>query len=268
MGFLAEIVTATNEALRDPSYGRNLPTPPPGPRPSLRGAVERDRDAGALLVEFKRFSPGQKDPQLPVRSVEEFVRATAPAGVAAYSCLATHSRFAGSPADVAALVRATRKPVLFKDFVLDRRQLDAALHAGASAVLLIARLATEGPLKVPLSDLADEAHARGLEVLLEFHDKTELSEAERVAADVYGVNARDLDSLTIARPTAEATVKAASARGLRPLLGLSGVESPEDARRLWSSGVDGILVGSAVARAADPSEFLASLRRRPSRRLA
>jgi indole-3-glycerol phosphate synthase len=268
MGFLAEIVTATGESLRDPSYGRNLPAPPPGPRPSLRAAIERDRGEGALLVEFKRFSPGQKDPRLPVRTVEEFVQATAPAGVAAYSCLATQPRFAGSPADVAALVRATRKPVLFKDFVLDRRQLDAAVCSGASAVLLIARLATEGPLKVPLSDLAEEAHARGLEVLLEFHDKTELSEAERVAADVYGVNARDLDSLRIARPMAEATLHAASEQGLRPLLGLSGVTSAEDARRLWSSGVDGILVGSAVARAADPAEFLVSLHRRPPRELA
>jgi indole-3-glycerol phosphate synthase len=219
-------------------------------------------------VEYKRFSPGQRDAQLPARSVEEFVRATEPAGVTAYSCLATGPQFAGSPEDVATLARSTRHPVLFKDFVLDPRQLDVAARAGASAVLLIARLATEGHLEISLADLAQAAHARGLEVLLEFHDKSELSEAERVGADVYGANVRDLDSLEIARPTALATLRAAGERGLRPLLGLSGVETPEDAQRFWSSGADGILVGTAVSRASHPSEFLASLRRRPPLRPA
>ena len=267
MGFLAEVVAATREVVRDPEYGRDLPPRRRGVRPSLRAALERDRRVGALVVEYKRASPGQKNPELPRRSVEEFVRATESARISAYSCLATRPKFAGSPEDVAALARATHHPVLFKDFVLDPRQLDTAARAGAGAVLLIARLASEGHLKVPLADLADGARARGLEVLLEFHDKSELSEAERVAADMYGVNVRDLDSLKIDRATAMATIRAAGQRGLRPLLGLSGVETPEDAERFWTAGVDGILVGTAVARASHPSEFLASLRPRPPRSL-
>jgi len=268
MGFLAEIVKATWEEVLDPTYGSHVPPRAPGKKPNFREAVERDRRAGALVVEYKRFSPGHRDPELPVRSVEEFVRATEPAGVTAYSCLATRPRFAGSPEDVASLARATRRPVLFKDFVLDPRQLDVAAEAGASAVLLIARLATGGHLKVPLSDLAEAAHARDLEVLLEFHDKAELSEGEHVAADMFGVNVRDLDSLEIARPVAVATIHAAAEQGLRPLLGLSGVESQEDAQRFWSSDVDGILVGTAVARASHPADFLASLRPRSPRRPA
>jgi indole-3-glycerol phosphate synthase len=78
---------------------------------------------------------------------------------------------------------------------------------------------------------------------------------------MYGVNVRDLDSLAIDRPTAEATLEAARAAGRRPLLGLSGVETPADAGRLWTRGADGILVGTAVARATDPRVFLDSLRR-------
>jgi indole-3-glycerol phosphate synthase len=261
MGFLREVVASTRDALRDPSYGRDLPPEPPGRRPSLRDALERDRRAGALVVEFKRFSPGQTNSELPRRSVEEFVRETEPAGVTAYSCLATRSRFEGSPEDVAALVQATPRPVLFKDFVVDRRQIDVAARAGASAVLLIARLASEGHLTVPLGELSHAAHDRGLEVLLEFHGRSELSEAKDVAADMYGVNVRDLDSLGIDRPTAMDTVREAAKRGLRPLLGLSGVETADDAQRFWSSGVDGILVGTAVARSSRPSQLLASFRR-------
>jgi indole-3-glycerol phosphate synthase len=268
MGFLSDIVRSTREAVRDPSYGRDLPPRLSERRPSLREAVERDRWVGALIVEYKRFSPGQPNPELPRRSVEEFAQMVETAGVTAYSCLATRSHFEGSPEDVSQLVNATYRPVLFKDFVVDPGQIDVAARTGASAVLLIARLATEGHLTVPLTDLSLAAHARGLEVLLEFHGKSELSEVGDVAADMYGVNVRDLDSLEIDRPTAMATIEEAVEEGLQPLLGLSGVETGDDARRFWSSGVDGILVGTAVARSPYPSELLASLRRgRPGRSL-
>jgi len=214
-------------------------------------------------VEFKRVSPGQLDPVLPARSVREFLAATSPARVAAYSCLATAPQFRGSPDDVAELASSTDRPVLFKDFVVDERQIDAAVRAGAGAVLLIARLATGGLLDVPLSSLADAAHRRGLEVLLEFHSRTELSCAADVVADVYGVNARDLDTLSLDPLTSERTLSEARKRGLRPLLGLSGVEQPSDARRFWEAGADGILVGSSVARSTDPAAFLSTLHRNP-----
>ena len=261
MGFLQEVVHANERAAEDPRYFAGVPLKRLGSPPSLRKAVEREARRGALLVEFKRFSPGQAEPRLPVREAREFVRRTDIPGVAGFSCLATMPHFEGSPGDVAELVRATDRPVLFKDFVVDMPQLDVAARCGASAVLLIGRLASERLLKRPLSVLARGAHDRGLEVLLEFHRKAELRDALGVDADMYGVNVRDLDSLVIDRPTALATLEAARSEGLRPLLGLSGVAAPEDAARFWDAGVDGILVGTAVARAADPALFLASLGR-------
>jgi len=264
MGFLADIVRETKEAVASPQYVHGLPTDRPRTPPSLRAAVEREASHGALLVEYKRVSPGQPDPVLPQRSVNEFVRATDTAGVCGYSCLAAQPRFRGSPSDVAELVRTTPRPVLFKEFVLGFRQLDVAVRTGASAVLLIARLETEGYLDVPLETLCRGAHDRGLEVLLEWHARSELSATGGVAADMYGVNVRDLDSLSIDRPTADATFEAARAAGRRPLLGLSGVEGAADAERFWARGADGILIGSAVARAADPRAFLTSLRRPPT----
>ncbi len=261
MGFLEEIVRETRTAVRDPRYVHGLPPTAPRPTASLRAAIERESARGALLVEYKRVSPGQAEPVLPVRPVEEFVRSTRAAGVAGYSCLAAGPRFAGSPADVAELVRTTERPVLFKEFVVDPLQIDVAARCGASAVLLIARLASEGHLKVPLRSLARHAHDRGLEVLLEWHAKAELSATDGVEADMYGVNVRDLDTLAIERPRAEATMEAAAALGRHPLLGLSGIETGEDARRCWRRGADGVLVGTAVARAPDPAAFLSSLRR-------
>jgi indole-3-glycerol phosphate synthase len=259
MPFLEEILPEIRRAVTDPRYGTGLPRAPTHSRSSLREALRATRAGGSLVVEYKRVSPGQKEPVLPFRTVAEFVETTRP-WASAYSCLATPPRFRGSPNDVAELVRATDRPVLFKDIVVDPRQVEVAARTGASAVLLIARLfgGTGLPTR-QLASLAETAHRLGLEVVLEFHHRSELSRCADVAAEVYGVNARDLDTLAIDRPTAEATLRDADARGLHPLLGLSGVEGAADARRFWDHGADGILVGTSIARASDPARFLSEL---------
>jgi indole-3-glycerol phosphate synthase len=261
--FLDDLVRDVRRSVEDPGYDAGVPSHRPRTPPSLRRSIERERASGALLVEYKRVSPGQANPVLPPRSIVEFLEATHQAPVTAYSCLATSPRWDGCPRDVADLARGTDLPVLFKDVVVDRRQVEVAARTGASAVLLIARLADQAGVGEPLSSLAEAAHHRGLEVVLEFHHRSELSHGAGVEADVFGVNSRDLESLRLERATAEATLREAHALGLRPLLGLSGVESANDARRFWESGADGILIGSAVARTPLPAEFLSGLRRRP-----
>ncbi len=259
-GFLAEIAREVRETLRSGPPLDLSPPPHQGPRPGLAYAIGQERGRGALVAEFKRASPGQDPPELPPRTIAEFVRTTDVPGVVGYSCLATRPRFHGAPEDVAELVRATARPVLYKEFVLGPTQIDLAARTGARAVLLIARLEAAGLLEQPLGELAGHAHDLGLEVVLEFHQGAELRSAETVDADVYGVNVRDLDSLTLDPETALATLKDAAGQGLRPLLGLSGVAGPVEAQRFWDAGADGLLVGSALARAPDPGKFLASLR--------
>jgi indole-3-glycerol phosphate synthase len=259
VGFLRSIVEQIRADLDRPDYGQGLAsTRTKSPR-SFREALREGAPRGALIAEFKRRSPGAEFPNLPAVQVDAFVRGTEAALVDGYSCLATRPEFGGSPADVAELRARTDRPTLFKDFVIDPRQLDAAARSGASAVLLIARLETEGLVDQPLEGLARGAHDRGLEVVLEWHDRAELSRTAHVPADVFGVNVRNLDSLKMDWPTAAATLRAAHA--YRPLLGMSGVEGPREAGRFWTAGVDGLLVGSALARAEEPTRFLASLRR-------
>ncbi len=258
-GFLRPLLASVREDVARPDYLAGLPPTRSRPPVSLRAAIERAAPRGALLVEFKRNSPGSPEPELPVRSVADFLVRVAGTPVAGLSCLATRSRFAGSVEDVAELARGTTLPVLFKDFVVDPAQLAAAERAGASAVLLIARLEEQGLLSVPLAELAREAHRRGLEVLLELHAKAELRRVPGVAADMVGVNVRNLDTLAMEPDVAAETLREAAR--LRPLLGLSGVDGPGEARRFWSLGADGLLVGSAAARARDPEAFLTSLLR-------
>jgi indole-3-glycerol phosphate synthase len=258
VGFLADLLPRVRAQIDDPAYLEGLPSSPTRRAPSLREAVRGARDGWALLVERKHESPGSDLSSLPPKALNEFVASVRAGGADGLSCLATAPSFRGSPLEVAELVRASGLPVLFKDFVIEPIQVEAAFRAGASAILLIARLETGGFLDVPLRELALAARARGLEVLLEVHGPEEWPAAEDVAVDLFGVNLRDLDTLRFRPETAEATFRAAGAR--HPLLGLSGVSTPTDAQRFRAWGADGLLVGSGFARAKEPQAFLRGLR--------
>ena len=259
MGFIRDITDGIRDGLSRGDYRVAGPATVVGSPPRLSSAIRARAAEGALLVEFKRVSPGSVSPELPVRTPTELVGLLARAPVAGYSCIVTGPRFGGSVRDVQELVAATDLPVLFKDFVIDPAQIACARQVGASAILLIARLEAEGLLSAPLTELTRAAHRAGLEVVLELHAGSELSLAAGVEADVYGVNVRDLDTLRLEPEVAAATLRAAA--DLRPMLGLSGVAGPDDARRFWSLGTDGILVGSAIARSSDPAGFVRALGR-------
>ncbi len=257
MGFLADIVSEVQASVGRPDYLVGLPQRPDRPPPSLRDAIRAAPGGWAVLLERKHESPGAIRTALPDLPLAQFVGMAEAGGASGLSCLAAGPRFRGSPQEVRALVRSTRLPVLYKDFVVDPIQIEAAHRSGASAVLLIARLETDRILHRPLSELATAAKTAGLEVVLEFHAPSDLAVANRVAADVYGVNLRDLDSLDFRPEVARETFRAATA--LRPLLGLSGVASREDAVRFRAWGADGILVGAGFAVASNRPEFLQSV---------
>ena len=258
MGFLADLLPRVRAQIDDPQYLEGLPEGPPPKAPSLTQAVMRASDGWALLVERKHESPGAVGASLPALPLDRFLAEAKRGGADGLSCLATAPAFEGSPTEVLELVRSSRSPVLFKDFVIDPIQVEAASRAGASAILLIARLETGGFLEIPIRELALTARARGLEVLLEVHSPDEWTVANDVAVDLFGVNLRDLDTLRFQPDTAEDAFRAAGAH--RPLLGLSGVSSPAEATRYRRWGADGLLVGTAFARASDPGAFLRTLR--------
>lgn len=258
MGFLGDLLPKVRARVEDPGYLGGLPTEPPRPAPSLRDAIVRASGSWAVLVERKHASPGAVNSTLPQLPLDRFVDLAQAGNADGLSCLATSPAFGGSPREVAELVTRSQLPVLFKDFVIARVQVEAAYRCGASAILLIARLETGGYLEIPLRELASAARARGLEVVLEVHGPDEWSLALEMGADIFGVNLRDLDTLDFRPDVAEATFHHAAAR--HPLLGLSGVRSSDDAVRFRGWGADGLLVGSGFALARDPAAFLRSLR--------
>ena len=154
--------------------------------------------------------------------------------------------FGGTLEDLQRVAAAVPVPVLCKDFILDELQLLAARAAGASAVLLIARILTANRLR----ELIAAARRHELGVLVEVHSVDELDGAIAAGAAMVGVNNRDLDSFEVDLASGE--------RGLRAVprhlvaVSESGIESRADVERLAAAGADLVLVGTALVRLADP----------------
>jgi len=174
-------------------------------------------------------------------------------GAAAISVLTDEPHFGGSLDDLERVARAVALPVLRKDFILDEVQVFEARAAGASAVLLIVRaLAPE-----ELARLARVARDLDLGVLIEAHTEAELDRALAADPTAVGVNSRDLATFRVDLGAAERLVGRVPARV--PVVAESGIETRSDVERFARAGADAVLVGTALARGADPAEGVRAL---------
>jgi indole-3-glycerol phosphate synthase len=215
-----------------------------------------------IIAEIKRRSPSQGSirPDLdPVAHAQAYARG----GAVAISVLTDEVHFGGSLEDLTRVAGAVRIPVLRKDFIIDELQLLEALAAGASAVLLIARILTPAQL----TSLRRAAGALGLGTLVEVHEERELEGALAVDPTAIGINARDLDTFKVDWANAERVI--ARLPGNVITVAESGIESRQDVERAATAGADFALVGTSVARQPDPEQAvrtLAGVQRRERKR--
>lgn len=225
------------------------PPPPGGGFPAVGSS-----DQVGIVAEVKRRSPSQGAIR-PELDVVAHARGYVRGGAVAVSVLTDDVHFGGSLEDLRLVAGAVPVPVIRKDFILHELQLLEARIAGAGVVLLIARA-----LPPPsLGTLARAARGLGLDPLVEVHSAAELDAvlAADVAAAAIGVNARDLATFEV-DPRAAERVLARVPPGI-PAVAESGVESRADVERGAAAGADFVLVGTSVARAADPAAAVRAL---------
>jgi indole-3-glycerol phosphate synthase len=207
----------------------------------------------AVIAEIKRASPAA-GPLNPDLNAARLAKAYAEGGAAAISVLTEPDHFQGSLEDLEA-GRAAGLPVLRKDFVLDELQVLESRAVGADAVLLIVKAVGD-----ELSGLVAVTETLGMDPLVEVHDAAELERAVDAGATLIGVNHRDLDTFEV---DPDRTAKLA---GLVPsgsvLVALSGVSDRAGVEALAEAGVDAVLVGESLVRAADAAAKLRALRGR------
>ena len=164
-------------------------------------------------------------------------------GAKALSVLTQPHLFHGSPEYFMKVRQAVDVPLLMKDIMIDKIQIDAAKKIGADYMLVIQSLFDQKFVS-DIDEFIDYGHKQGLEILLEVHTKDEFTNALETKADIIGVNNRNLDTLEIDLKTTENIL--AGIEKSRPILSESGINTPEDIQYLKKCGADAFLIGSSI----------------------
>ena len=222
-------------------------------------AIFGAREAGRLplVVDIKPVSPRDgalvrsRDPAAMAKMLDQ-------AGVCALSVVTEPEHFGGSLQMLQEVAASVSLPVLRKDFLRSPEDVDAALEAGAAAVLLT--LSTINELEAP--GLYRRIYSLGMEPLVEVHSHEELRFALGLTPEpsIIGINNRDITRLE--KDDGDVSVT----ESLAPLvptgvviLSESAMLTPGDVGRAFAAGAHGVLIGTAVLQAEDPAAMVAEL---------
>ena len=206
----------------------------------------------AVIAEVKKASPSRGvlradfDPAAIARSY-------AAGGACCLSVLTDVQYFQGATAFLQQARAACSLPVLRKDFIVHPYQVVEAAAMQADCILLIAAAMPASQLR----DLEAQAHALGLDVLVEVHDAAELEAALTLRTPLLGINNRDLRSFQTRLDVTLDLLPRIPADRL--VVTESGILEPDDVRRMRAAGVQAFLVGEAFMRAPDPGQALRTL---------
>jgi indole-3-glycerol phosphate synthase len=207
-----------------------------------------------LIAEVKRKSPSVgliREPFEPAA----IARAYEASGAQAISCLMDATYFGGGEEQWHAVRAATKLPMLYKEFVIDPRQIFHADALGASAVLLIVAALSDAELK----KMIRLTEASGMTALIEVHTEEEMKRAVAAGAECIGINNRNLKTF---ETKLETTLQL---RKLAPkdctLISESGIRTADDVKILRDAGIAAILVGESLLRQPDLEAAVHSLMR-------
>ena len=140
----------------------------------------------ALIAEFKRYSPSVKNFNK-IKYIQDILEQYHKSKCCCISIL-TDKNFGGSLNDITIAKKITDKPIIRKDFIINKSQIIESKIYGADAILLIAKILT----KKELRNLFNFATKIGLDVLIEIENKLELKKLDKIKFKLIGINNRNL----------------------------------------------------------------------------
>ena len=177
-------------------------------------------------------------------------------GSKALSILTQPHLFNGSPDYFIKVRQAVDVPLLMKDIMIDKIQIDTAKKIGADYMLVIQSLFDQKFL-TDIDEFIGYGHKQGLNILLEVHTREEFQNALNTEADIIGVNNRNLDTLEIDLKTTESVLSGYDHSRL--ILSESGINTPEDIQYLKKSGANAFLIGSSIMKSDNIEEQVRKL---------
>lgn len=202
-----------------------------------------------IIAEVKKASPSLGDINLNIDILQQ-AKAYKDGKAGAISVLTDEKFFKGSFSYLKEIADNIDLPILCKDFIISKHQIDMAYISGADIVLLILKILS----KKEYETLFNYAKSLNLFVLTELHDFEEIEKTADIDLDLLGVNSRDLDTLKIDKEKAKNILNRLDKSYFK--VAESGIESVEDIINFKKAKADAFLIGSLLMQSKSPKEKL------------
>jgi indole-3-glycerol phosphate synthase len=251
-GILKKLFENSKIAINDGVY--NVEESLPNSGKDLTEIINQN-DHATLITEVKFSSPSLGE----IKKISDpivIAKSMINGGAKALSILTQPYLFSGSPDFFIKIRKEIDVPLLMKDIIIEKTQIDAAKKIGADYILLIQSLFDQGFLR-EIEELIDYSHKNGLKVLLESHTRGEFENSLKTDADILGVNNRNLDTLELDINNTKNILE--NFDKSRIVISESGIETPENIRFLHNSGASAYLVGSSIMKSDNIEEHVSQL---------
>ncbi len=216
----------------------------------LSRSILGNRGKNRVIAEIKPFSPTRGD-LLNGRNPFEILKQYEDNGAIAISYITEKTHFRGNKRLFAQICELTELPVLRKDFIVSRGEIEDTAQLGGSAVLLIARI-----LQWDLAEMVDVALSQGIDPVIEIHHEDELHYLRDIVRAIVGINNRDISNVERDDGSINVTRRIAPIVPKRFLkITESGIWEINQLRELLQF-VDAALIGTSLMVSPDPGTKL------------
>ncbi|MGI6564534.1 indole-3-glycerol-phosphate synthase [Methanosphaera sp.] len=206
--------------------------------------ILKDKNSTKLIAEYKPASPSQGD--ISTLKPEDVIPLYDKNNVDMISVLTEESYFKSNLNNFKKATTLTEKPILRKDFVIDKYMLYEAAANNASAALLITGVCPD------IEDYLNTCYDLGLDAIVECHTLDDIEQVVDYNPKIIGVNNRNFNDLSINLETTK------NLREYVPnyLISESGVKTLNDAEKLKSYGADALLIGTSLLKNNNDTEIV------------
>ena len=213
-------------------------------------ALKSDRISIIAEVKFKSPSEGFIYKTIdPLKIALEYQNA----GADAISIISDSKFFNGDIKYIQEIRDYIKIPILQKDFIIDSSQIIKGYNCGADAFLLLADVIDDNKI----NEFQQLAKNLNISVLLEIHDKKNISRLKNLNANIIGVNCRNLKTMETDLSLFGELVKDLPSNSIK--VAESGIKTSDDIKYVYELGYDAILIGTSLMKSGSPGKSLERL---------